>query len=132
MLGAMWPATDLIAFTGILSTLAAFPASSVYCALKTCSLETYWKEEYSLEEGIFGLLFQTDDKCAAEEGSTCSAIVVKWLFIVSAISMGFVRTLLLTISLSTLQGLRFPGRPCFRTFQKDLGSPLCSNKCFLK
>ena len=30
-------------------------------ALKTCSLETYWKEENSLEEGTFKLLFKTGD-----------------------------------------------------------------------
>ena len=91
------------------STPAAFPASSVDSALRTCSLETYWKEENTLKEGTFELLFITGDKCVAEEGSTCSAIVVKWLFIVPVISLGVVKTLLLTISFSTLQGLRFLG-----------------------
>lgn len=56
MLGTMQPATDLIAFTrGILTAPAAFPACCVDSALKTCSLETYWKKENSLEEDTFGL-----------------------------------------------------------------------------
>ena len=59
------------------STPAAFPASSVDSALRTCSLETYWKEENTLKEGTFELLFITGDKCVAEEGSTCSAIVLR-------------------------------------------------------